>query len=151
MSDQLVNLLIAFISAVLGGGGVAAYTRAQGQNRVDLYQAAAERIAALEARTDTQDKRNDELSRTNAELHGKAGQLSSENVSLGSRLEVQRKLIDELSEKVARLGALEDENARLRQQLQIETSKREFLEREVNVLRQEIAALRQQLQENTHA
>ncbi len=148
MSETAINLLIAAISALLGGGGVAAYIRAQGQNRADLSTILVGRITTLEARSDEQDKRNDVLTRQNAEQAGLLGALTSEKESLGRRLETQRALMDELRERVARLGVMEEENARLRQQLQIETSKREFLEREVNVLRQEIADLRRQLNHN---
>lgn len=145
MSDAAINLIIAVVSALLGGGGYAAYVRAQGQNRVDLYTAAVERITKLEARSDEQDKRNDQLARQNAEQQGMIGALTNEKDGLNRRLETQRVLIDDLNARVARLGVLEEENARLRQQLQVETSKREFLEREVNALRQEVASLRQQL------
>lgn len=148
MSEAMSNLLIAVFSALLGGGGVAAWLKAAGDNRVNLINAMVDRIAKLEARSDEQDKRNDQLSRQNAEQAGMIGALTNEKESLGKRLETQRTLMDELRERVARLGALEEENARLRQQLQIETSKREFLEREVNALRQEVATLRREL--NAH-
>jgi phage shock protein A len=154
MSSELLNVVIAVLSAILGGGGYAAYVRANGQNRVDLYQAAVERIARLEARTDEQDRRNDQLSQANAELNGKIAAITHENESQSERLRVQRVLIDEQSQRVAKLGTLEEENGRLRQQLQIEMSKREFLEREVRTLRQEIAELRARLtkeEERSHA
>lgn len=149
MSETAINLLIALASALLGGGGYAAYVRAQGQNRVDLVTAMADRITKLETRSDEQDKRNDQLTRQNADQAGMIGALTNEKDNLSSRLETQRTLIDDLNARVARLGVLEEENARLRQQLQIETSKREFLEREVNALRQEVASLRQQLNHET--
>lgn len=149
MSETALNLLIALASALLGGGGYAAYVRAQGQNQVDLVTAMADRITKLETRSDEQDKRNDQLTRQNAEQAGMIGALTNEKDNLSSRLETQRTLIDDLNARVARLGVLEEENARLRQQLQIETSKREFLEREVNALRQEVASLRQQLNHET--
>lgn len=140
------TIVTAIVSALLGGGGVAAIIKARGENQLNLYQAAAERMAKLEARTDTLDKNNDDLILRNAELVGQISSVRLENESLNKRLEIQRTLIDELQSKVARLSSLEEENARLRQQLQIETSKREFLEREVNTLRQEIIQLRSQLE-----
>lgn len=145
MSDPFSSILIAILSALFGGGGVAAWLRAQGQNRVDLYQAQAERIAKIEARSDDQDKRNEMLATINAELQGKLGALQSERYQTDERLKTQRVLIDDLSQKVAKLGSMEQENAQLRQLLQIETSKREFLEREVLKLRQELADLRGRL------
>lgn len=145
MPEWLTTLLVALFSAALSGGGAAAWVRARGQNRIDLYAAAAERIVKLEARSDEQDRRNDALMRQNAEFAGTIGALTNEKESLGKRLETQRTLIDDLNARVARLAVMEEENARLRQQLQVEMSKREFLEREVNALRQELAQLRQQL------
>jgi chromosome segregation ATPase len=143
--SEIATIAVAVGSALMGGGGVAAWIRAQGQNRVDLFSAQAERIAKLEARSDDQDRRNDELARQNAELLGTVGGLKAERDAMTRRLEAQDALIAELQTRVARLGSLEEENARLRQLLQIEQAKREFLEREVNALRQEIAQLQARL------
>ena len=151
MTPELMTAVVAIISALLGGGGVAAFVRAQGQNRTDLYQSAAERIGKLELRSDQQDERNEHLLESKAELSGRLLVLERDNHTLSERLRVQRILIDDQAQRLACLRSLEDENANLRQQLQIEMSKREFLEREIAVLRLEIAELRGQLQGAPHA
>ena len=149
MNESFADFLIALGGILLGGGGVAGWLRASGQNRVDFYQAQAERIAKIEARSDDQDKRNETLAMLNAELQGKLGAVQAERSGMDERLKTQRMLIDELNQRVARLGSLEEENVTLRQMLQLETSKREFLEREVHALRQELDALRGRLGDRT--
>lgn len=147
-SGLTIEHLVTIISIVLGGGGIAAYIRARGQNRYDLLASAAERIARLEQRADELDKRNDDLVAQNAELLAQVAVLKRDNQEQERRLATQRTLIDELQTRVAQLQFLEEANAKLRQQLQIEQSKREFLEREVNTLRIEIAHLRGRLGEH---
>ena len=148
MTPDLLTAIIAIVSALLGGGGYAAYVRAQGQNRLDLYQAAAERMSRLEARNDDQDKRNDVLLVANAELNGRIIAIQRDNEMLSERLRVQRILIDDQGQRLASLSSLQEENVRLRQQLQIEMSKREFLEKEVAELRSQVCELRAQM--NSH-
>ena len=145
MTDALVQALVAFGSLLLGGGGYAAYVRAKGQNQTEFYRVAVDRITALESRSDEQDKRNEALVESNAKLLGKVGALEQENQNLGERLKVQRILTDELQIKVGQFEDEHEENIALRQTLQIEIAKRTFLEREVEQLRNEVAALREQL------
>jgi chromosome segregation ATPase len=137
----MINALIALVSVLLGGGGYAAYVRAMGQNRSDLYQMAVDRITRLEARTDEQNLRNDMLAEQNAKLQSLIGTIEGERSSLDGRLVVQRTLIDDLNGRVSRLDVTEEENANLRQKLQIEIAKVEFLQREVDHLRREVARL----------
>lgn len=136
------TILISISSALLGGGGLAALLRARVQNQVDLLQLQINRVAALEQQLVELDRRNDDLIARNAELMGQIASLRTENEMLSKRLEVQRVLIDDLQQKVARLSIIEDENAQLRQQLQIERAKRELCEREVITLREQISTLR---------
>lgn len=147
MSDSLINLIIALSGALLGGGGYAAYIRASGQNRVDMYQASIQRIARLEERTDHQDKRNDALAEQNARLQGTVNTFEAERQGWNERLKVQRVLIDDLNLRIGRLDVTEEENVRLRQQLQVEVAKVEFLQREVRELREEVARLLRQIDE----
>lgn len=135
------TIIIAIVSALTSGGGVAAYLRARGQNRVDMLTALGERCARLEERNDAQDKRNDELARLNADKLGRIASLERDRETLNERLGIQRQLLDEQSVKLAMLAEREEENAQLRQQLQIEISKREFLQREIDSLREQIRAL----------
>jgi len=142
MDDMWGTILISISSALLGGGGLAALLRARVQNQVDLLQLQINRVAALEQQLVELDRRNDDLIARNAELMGQIASLRTENEMLSKRLEVQRVLIDDLQQKVARLSIIEDENAQLRQQLQIERAKRELCEREVITLREQISTLR---------
>lgn len=143
----MINLIIALSGMILGGGGYAAYIRATGQNKVDLYQAAAQRIARLEERTDHQDKRNDHLAEQNAKLQGTVNTFDAERRGWDERLKIQRVLIDELNVRVGRLDVTEEENVRLRQQLQVEIAKVEFLQREVAELQGKVARLLREISE----
>ena len=141
MNLDLTTILVSLVSALLGSGGVAAYVRAVHQSRIELLQLSLERIGKLESSITDLDARNDALIQQNAELRGRIAVLQRENDELTKRMEYQRRLIDEFQQKVAVLTAFERENADLRQKLQIEMSKREFLEREILILRQEVQKL----------
>lgn len=134
--------IMTLTAALLGGGGIAAFVRARGQNRIDLFAAQSERLAKVEQRADDLDRRNDALVAQNVELIGTIGGMKTRNEMLSQQLDEQRTLVHDLRERIAHLEAMEAENASLRQQLQIEQSKREFLEREINALRTELARQR---------
>lgn len=129
-------------AAILGTGGIAAWVRARGQNRIDMLVAYEKRITAIEARYDALDKRNDELTAQNAELLGRAAALEAEKRNHEDRLGTQRALIDELQQRVAQLTTVEEENARLRNQVIKAEATARFLQDENNVLRLEINQLR---------
>jgi septal ring factor EnvC (AmiA/AmiB activator) len=144
MNDTIVSLIIAAISALLGGGGVAAWLRAKGQNTVDMLETYAKRITTLETRSDEQDKRNDRLAIENAEMHGKVSALTALNEQLDDRLAVQRRLLDETREKTSIIPGLQEENAQLRHRLMVEIGKVEILEREAREFKE---ATRRQMEE----
>lgn len=141
------TILVALVSAIFGGGGIAALLRARGENQVNMLQAMTERIIRLEERNDAQDKRNDALARENAEKLGRIAALERDRETLNERLGVQRQLLDDQSVRLAMLGEREEENANLRQRLQVEMSTRGFLEREVAELKTENRQLKTRIQE----
>lgn len=141
-------IVLALISAAaLGGTGIAAYRRANGQNLVDMYTAQNARIAVLEDTIRALDERNDGLILEKADLLGRINALTHRNEQIAQEMGRQSQQIEHLRAQIARVTALEGENAQLReetaqlkQRLQIETSRRELLQRDFDEFRLKVSA-----------
>lgn len=102
---EWTNILLS----VLSGGLVAAlanWMRVRTQNNVDLF----DRLTII-------NKEHRELIEQNAKLMIEIGALKQENASLNERLQVQRKIIDELQKTVETLKQTEHEKNELQRKI----------------------------------
>lgn len=146
MAIDLQAIIIALISALLGGGGVAAWIRAKGQNRTDYLDKLLARISQVEKRTDDQDVHISALAAENSGLHHEQGRLQGESAAQERNLielrELARVLTGRIGELAQRVADETKERARAIHNEQVQRSKADFLERENNVLRLENNRLR---------
>lgn len=168
------DLLLPALTALLGGGGVAAWLRSRGQNKADLMNAlTAERVALAKEQADyraaitaeiatirqreaVQDQREESHERRNQELSASLSDRVREIGGLQAQVKVQDERIRELdtlyrasiedkAKLAARIDQIEAERASAIQRLQTEMATRQFLERENNEIRKENERLRAQL------
>lgn len=142
---DLQSLILALISALLSGGGVATWLRASGQNRNEYLTKVLDRLAHVEARTDEQDKQLAEGQRQNAELGRELGREQGQRAALEKSLDELRGLARDLTGQVGQLAqrVAEEttERARAVHHEQVQRSRADFLERENNTLRAEISRI----------
>lgn len=142
---DLTAVITTVLGALLGGGGVAAWLRAGGQNRNEYLEKLLGRLAQVETRTDEQDKQLAEQGKQNADLSRELGREQGARAALERNLSEVRGLASELTGQVGQLAqrVAEETEERARAVLaeQIAVSKAQFLERENNALRHEIARL----------
>jgi chromosome segregation ATPase len=165
---------LAVVTALLGGGGAAAFFRSRGQNKADLLNAMtaaqvafakeqSEYRASISAdlaairqreveqdnREQAQERRNQELSAALAERTREIGGLQAQISSSVERIReletMYRQLLEEKGRLSARLEQIEIERASAVQRLQTEMATRQFLERENNEIRKENDRLRSNL------
>lgn len=143
---DLTTVLIALVGALFGGGGVAAWQRARGQNRVDYLTTVINRLSVVETREDLNDKLLGELSTKNAELSRDIGREQGERAVLERSVLELRALARELTAQVGTLAERVSDETRQRANAihheQVQRSRADFLERENNVLRAELTASR---------
>lgn len=146
MGIDLQSIIIALISALLGGGGAAAWLRAKGQNRTDYIDKVQSRLGLVEIRTDEQDKQINLLMVQNSDLHHEIGRLEGERAALERNLvevrELARTLTGRVGELAQRVADETQERARAIHNEQVQRSRAEFLERENNELRNEAMRLK---------
>lgn len=142
---DLQSLMIALISAVVGGGGAAAWLRAGGQNRTDYLDRVQARLGQIEVRTDEQDKHINLLMVQNADLHHQIGRLEGERAALERNIvdvrELARTLTGRVGELAQRVVDETKERARAIHDEQVQRARADFLQRETIALRVEIVRL----------
>lgn len=140
---DLTAVVTTVLGALLGGGGVAAWLRAGGQNRNEYLGKVLERLAQVETRTDEQDKQLAEGQRQNAELGRELGREQGERAALERNLgevrELARELTGQVGQLAQRVAEETQERARAIHAEQVQRSRAEFLERENNALRLELS------------
>ncbi len=154
------SIIVALLAAVLGGGGVAGWLRARGQNQTDgraqlaseqeaYRRQLGEQIARLQTRIDESEKRNDVLEQELRTQGKDLAALQTTNAYQERQLHEQAAQIGELRTQNAtqaqQLAALTEEKAGVVQRLQAEVLKNDFLTRETNDLRREIQRMREKL------
>lgn len=125
------------IGGLIGGlGGVGAYIRARGQNTTDDRSQ-----LSLEQQAFRSDMRS--------ELAALRQALADAEARSDRQDEQIRAQADKLATQSAQLTALTEEKAALIQRLQVVSGMKDFLEREVNALREETRRLQAQLPART--
>lgn len=153
--EQYVPIIAGLLGALLGSGGVAAWVRAGGQNKGEYLGRLLERLAQVEARTDTQDAALLEQGRANSELARSLAREQGERAQLQRSFEQLDTLSHDLTAQVGKLSERVSEETKERARAihaeQVQKSRAEFLERENNTLRAEVTRLQRALPQRSIA
>lgn len=139
---DIAGIIIAIVSALVGGGGAAAFIRARGQNKVDLVTTLTNRIHTLETRLYEQDFRNTNLVIENAKHTSVVANLETDIKQYITDIATKAKEIEQLKLEKNSYMMLVEEAAKLRQQMQIMQSQNDYLNTEAGKLQSDIDQLK---------